>query len=324
MKYFRDKLLTIDKWDTSISQTINVLFKKFMTGDGRRIETEIDQIYMENLYKIPISLMPLSSNITNRFEKFQAIASADIAVLIEEETEVFAQQMQRIEITILQSDDNLSSSFVRETLGNLTEDYLTQCKINHKHFESIHRVHVDFLINHFDQDDARIVHLIEDRRPRFRFIEFKPIQSIIDNRMDEMKRQGNSTIDLLTEAWFVATSQLFDKIAIIKADVSMEMDRINEIIAPSNILYDAQRPMAEKTEEIVIKTFNELNKNAEEFTIFEKEFMIKAVNAFISNAKKAQVLYDPKNVREPQRAYMLAGIYVNQIAHRAFEEFYDI
>lgn len=294
-----------------------------MIGDGRRVETAIDQTYMEHLYKVPVALMAITPNITSRFEKFETKASVDIASILREETELFSQKVRRIETSIAGIETTLSPAFVKETLGNLTEDYLTRCKINHEHYEGVYRVHVGFLTNHFEKGVEHIERLAEERT-RFHFISFPEIQPNINKRMEELHAHGNSTIEQLAEAWNMATIELFQKIADTKASISMEMDNLNQIIAPGNLLRQENFELSEKSESIVKETFDALNKAAFEFSSNEKLFMDEARKAFGSNSTLAEQLYAPISVREPQWAYTITGVYVNQIIHKAFEEFYEL
>lgn len=322
IKEILDKILTVNEWDATIPSTLSYLFNRFMIGVGRLTETAIDQTYMECLYKIPLSLITITPNITSNFEKYVTYVNRDIDTITIEETALFNQRIQRTEATIAAIHPHLNVTFVRETLGNLTEEYRVRSKVNHDRFEAIYKLHDHFLSTEFGRDVDKIAQLAENKT-RFHFIDFPPIQSTLNASVDELKAKGNTTMEILEHVWTVSTGELFFKMAEIKAQIAMEMDRLNGI-ASGEIIYVLNPKTSDDMEVIVKAAYEELDKRAFQFSTFEKSFMDDVKKMYAINATLAESIFDPKIVREPEWAYKMAGVLVNRIAHKTFARFYDL
>lgn len=317
------KIMHIDAWDVTIPLTLVYLFERFMTGAGRRTDTNIDQLYMEYLYKIPISLIPAAPNITKTLERYSTIASQDIDVLVVEETALFRQSVDRANQTIA-SLPHSNTTFVRETLGNLTVEFSERCNTNYQRLTAIYEVHADFANFQFNQNEEDILALAVTQ-VRFRFVEFPAIQPKIVAGVDELRMRGNATFETLLErAWFVATSELFMGMAQLKADIMMEMDRFNEIVAPGKVFAVEQRIRIDRMEDLVKETMEKLNSRAQQFSVFEQKFMAEAKRVHALNATLAAAIYDAAKVREPQWAYIVAGLHMNQDMQKIYDEFYAV
>lgn len=317
-----DKILTVTEWDATIPLTINYLFNRFMIGVGRLTETAIDQTYMECLYKIPLSLIAITPNITSNFEKYVTFVNQEIDTLTSEETKLFTQRIQRTESTIAAIYSYLNVTFIRETLGNLTEEYRVRSKVNHDRFEAIYKIHDQFLNTEFDRDADKIAQLAENKI-RFHFIDFPSIQTTLIASVDEMKAKGNTTVEMLEHVWTMATGELFFRMAEVKAQISMEVDRMNGI--SSGEMIDVVNPKKSDDIEMIVKeSFEALDKKAFEFSTFQQSFMEDVKRVYAMNVTLAESIYNPKVVREPEWAYKMAGLLVNRIAHKTFTRFYNL
>lgn len=307
--------------NSKIPLAIEFYFKAFLLGNGRRVEAAIDITYMEYLYKIPLTLISIVPNITHHFREYEKMASSDIMDITEEEGKLFSQRIDR-KVMFIDNMDN--STIVQKVFHNMTEEYRERCETNNERFETILEEHRSFLNETFFDGPENIIKSITKEKVRFHFIDFLPIQPKIDENLSRMKAAGNTTIELLEEAWYIATSELFYNIASVKALIMIEVDRLNEIIAPGHILYVLQKKQVDQIEDIVKDAFEQLDDEAEQFSNFEKTFLDELKEAVELNATMAKKVYDPQSICEPQWAYTLTGIKVNKIAHEAFVEFYKI
>lgn len=318
----QSKILSTNVWDASIPATLCSLFDNFVAGAGHRIDTYIIQLYMMNIYKIPITLTPLTPNITATLMNYYNIANADIATLIDEETLLFEQTVDRVEQTIA-SLAQVNTTFVRETLGNLTSEFRERCIASYGRFNNIYDVHVNFTNFVFNANEQGVAALAEPLQ-RFRFYEFVGIEDKIEEAVERLRMQGAGTFEMLLEqAWFVAVNELVQGITTLKADIMAVVDEYNEFVAPGLVFYtDAQRRRVDGMEQLVIEAFENIKKRTAEFGAIERKFMDEARRVHALNATLAEAIYDADHVLEPQYAYIVTGIQINGDVQKIFDEFY--